>query len=212
MSNFRIEYSHPWLLLAIIPILLLAFIPHFITPKKYRRTRNRIISLVMFLVASILSVNLLAGVSFAYETPNIKNEVIILVDVSESGDTARADKDSFVKSIINVADGEYNVGVVKFGYDQKYVAELSSNPEELLTKYIESDDPDTSAADIASVPDAAFSARSASGSITVLPGSSIRMMICGSSSGAPLRILRRGGILSTIVFSVARIFEVEPFE
>lgn len=150
MSNFRIEYSHPWLLLAIIPILLLAFIPHFITPKKYRRTRNRIISLVMFLVASILSVNLLAGVSFAYETPNIKNEVIILVDVSESGDTARADKDSFVKSIINVADGEYNVGVVKFGYDQKYVAELSSNPEELLTKYIESDDPDTSASDIAS--------------------------------------------------------------
>ncbi len=150
MTNFKIEYSHPWLLLLIIPILLLAFIPHFVTPRKYRRTRNRIVSLVMFLLAATISVNLLAGISFAYETPNVKNEVIVLVDVSESGQTERAEKDSFVESVVNVADGEYNVGIVKFGYDQKYVAELSSNPEELITSYLESEDPDTSASDIAS--------------------------------------------------------------
>ena len=150
MTNFKIEYSYPWFLLLLIPVLLLAFIPHFVTPKKYRRTRNRIISLVMFLVASIISVNLLAGISFAYETPNVKNELIVLVDVSESGQTERAERDSFVESIINVADGEYNVGIVKFGYNQKYVAEISSDPKDLITKYLESEDPDTSASNIAS--------------------------------------------------------------
>ena len=150
MTNFRIEYSHPWLLLLIIPILLLAFIPHFVTPKKYRRTRNRIISLVTFLVASIVSVNLLAGICFAYETPNVKNEVIVLVDVSESGDVEREEKDRFVESIVNVADGEYKVGIVKFGYGQKYVAPLSENSEEIISQYLDSEDPDTSASDIAS--------------------------------------------------------------
>ncbi len=150
MTNFKIEYSHPWLLLLIIPILLLAFLPHFLTPKKYRRTRNRIISLVMFLVASIISVNLLAGINFTYETPNTKNEIILLVDVSDSTEVERSDKDSFVESIINVADGEYSIGVVKFGYDQKYVAELSTDGEDVLNKYLESEDPDSSATNIAS--------------------------------------------------------------
>ena len=149
MTHFKIEYSHPWLLLLLIPILLLAFIPHFVTPKKYRRTRNRIVSLVMFLVASTIAVNLLAGIGFVYETPNVKNEVILLVDVSESGETERQEKDSFVESVVNVADGEYNVGIVKFGYDQKYVAELSDDTERLITAYAESEDPDTSASNIA---------------------------------------------------------------
>lgn len=150
MTNFRIEYSHPWLLLLIIPLLMLALIPHFIIAKKYRRTRNRIISLVMFLVASVLSVNLLAGINFTYETPNVKNEIILLVDVSDSSETARADKDSFVETVINVADNEYSIGVVKFGYGQIYAAELSTNGADVFNKYMESEDPDTSATDIAS--------------------------------------------------------------
>ncbi len=150
MTNFRIEYANPWLLLLIIPILLLAFIPHFLTPKKYRRTRNRIISLVMFLIASIIAVNLLAGINFVYETPNVKNEIIVLVDVSDSGETERSEKDAYVESILNVADGDYNVGVVKFAYGQVYAAELSSDSKAVLASYLESEDPDTSASDIAS--------------------------------------------------------------
>ena len=48
------------------------------------------------------------------------------------------------------------------------------------------------------------------GSITVFSGSSIRMRICGISIGAPSLILRRGGILSITVPSVARVSDVEP--
>ena len=150
MTNFRIIYDHPWLLLLMIPALMLALIPHFLTEKRYRRTRNRIVSLVAFIVASILSVNLLAGVSFAYENPNENNELLILVDVSESGETERRQKDELVESILDIADGDYNVGIVKFGYGQVYAAELSSNTDKVLSDYRKSSDPDTSASDIAS--------------------------------------------------------------
>ena len=150
MTNLRILYNHPWLLLLIIPALLLALIPHFLTEKKYRRTRNRIISLVAFLVASILSINLLAGVSFAYENPNENNELIILVDVSESGETERRQKDELVESIVNISDGDFNIGIVKFGYDQVYAAELSSNTAKVMSDYNSSPDPDKTASDIAS--------------------------------------------------------------
>ncbi len=150
MTNLKILYNHPWLLLLIIPVVLLALIPHFLTERKYRRTRNRIISLVAFLVASILSINLLAGVSFAYENPNENNEIIILVDVSESGETERRQKDELVESIVNISDGDFNIGIVKFGYGQVYAAELSSNTAKVLSDYKNSPDPDTTASDIAS--------------------------------------------------------------
>mmetsp|Transcript_58370 Transcript_58370/g.166115 ORF Transcript_58370/g.166115 Transcript_58370/m.166115 type:complete len:227 (+) Transcript_58370:839-1519(+) len=43
------------------------------------------------------------------------------------------------------------------------------------------------------------------GSITVLPGSSMIMMMWGSSSGASLRMAMRGGSRATMVFSVGRM-------
>ena len=150
MTNFRITYNYPWLLLLVIPVVLLALIPHFLTEKKYRRTRNRIVSLVAFLVASILAINLLAGISFKYENPNENNELIILVDVSESGQTDRHKKDDLVESIVDISNGDCNIGIVKFGYDQVYAAELSANTNKVISDYYASADPDITASDIAS--------------------------------------------------------------
>ena len=150
MKNFRIVYEYPWLLLLLIPAALLALVPHFLTAKKYRRTRNRIVSLIAFLVASVLSINLLAGISFAYENPNENNELIVLVDVSESGETERSQKDELVESIVSISNGDFNVGIVKFGYGQVYAAELSANTNKVISDYYASADPDTTASDIAS--------------------------------------------------------------
>ena len=157
MTNFRIVYDHPWLLLLMIPAVLLALVPHFLTAKKYRRTRNRIVSLVAFIVASILAINLLAGIRFTYENPNENNELIVLVDVSESGETERGEKDELVESIVSISDGEYNVGVVKFGYGQVYAANMSDNTERVISEYYASADPDTTASDIASALEYAMS-------------------------------------------------------
>lgn len=150
MTDFRIEYSQPWLLLLLIPAVVLTFLPYFRSAKKYRRTRNRILSIVFHLTALVLAINLLAGINFTYEIPNEENELILLVDSSDSGEERKDARDDFVASVINVCDGQYRLGVVKFGYDQKYVAEISADSQAVLEQYLTSEDPDTTATDLAS--------------------------------------------------------------
>lgn len=150
MSNFKLNYTHPWLLLLLIPALALTLIPYFRVTKKYRRTRNRVLSIVFHSLAMFLAINLLAGLSFSYELPNTENEVIILVDASDSNEESSDEKNEFIQSVIDVCGKDFKVGIVKFGFDQKYVSELSTDTEEVFRKYMESADPDTSATDLAS--------------------------------------------------------------
>ena len=152
MTNFRIEYSHPWLLLLLIPAVALTLLPYFMSAKKYRRTRNRILSIVFHLVAMVLAINLLAGINFSYEVPNNDNEVILLVDASDSNDSeAQVEaKNEFISSVIGICDNQYRLGIVKFGFDQKYVAEIADDSSDAYEKYLTSENPDTSATDLAS--------------------------------------------------------------
>ncbi|MBQ9097848.1 MAG: VWA domain-containing protein [Clostridia bacterium] len=150
MLNFKLNYDHPWLLLLIIPAVLLTLIPYFRMSKKYRCTRNRIISITLHLIAMVLAINLLAGLSFSYEIPNKENEVILLVDVSHSNEKSREGKDEFVQSVLNICDDGFRVGVVKFGYGQVYSAPLTEDTDLAYEQYLLSEDPDTTATDLAS--------------------------------------------------------------
>ena len=150
MSNFRIEYTHPWLLLLLIPAAVLTLLPYFRTQKKYRRTRNKIISLVSHLIAMTLAINLLAGMSFSYEEPNLENELVILVDSSASGEVSEDEKMDFVQSVINISDGEDRIGVVKFGFDSVDTGELDFDSDAVLEEYLSMDLPDGTATDLAS--------------------------------------------------------------
>ena len=64
MKNFTIYFSNPWLLLLLVPAVALTLIPYFRRPKRYRRTRNRIVSMTLHLIAMLLTVSLLAGLEF----------------------------------------------------------------------------------------------------------------------------------------------------
>ena len=150
MLSLNMNYSHPWLLLLIIPAVLFTLVPYFRSSKKYRRTRNRIISMTLHIIAMVLAINLLAGLIFSYEIPNEDNEVILLVDVSESNAESQAKKDEFIQSVLNVCEDEFKVGIVKFGFDQIYAAELSVDTQAVYEQYLTSADPDTSATDLAS--------------------------------------------------------------
>ena len=150
MSNLNIRFEHPWLLLLLIPAALLTLIPYFRMTKKYRRTRNRMISITLHLIAMVLAINLLAGISFSYEILNEQNELILLVDVSESNGASRQSKDEFVQTVLNVSDGKYRVGIVKFGYGEVYAAPLTTDTALAYEQYLLSDDPDTTATDLAS--------------------------------------------------------------
>lgn len=149
MSHFQITYHYPWLLLLIIPLLLLTLIPYFRLDKRYRFTRNRIISMTLHIIVSVIAVNLLAGIGFSYEVPNEGNEVILLVDVSDSGAQSRDQRDDFIRSVIDVCGEDCKIGIVKFGYGCDYSVKLTAEKESVFEQYLLSNDPNGSATALA---------------------------------------------------------------
>ena len=150
MQNFRIHFAHPWLLLLLIPAIALTLFPYFKANKKYRKTRNRILSMVFHGLAITLAILLLAGISFRYEKPNLENELIILVDNTDSNEESADAKSDFVESLISISDGKYRLGVVKFGHGQVLAGEMSYDLEKVLEDYLTCDAPDSTATDLAS--------------------------------------------------------------
>ena len=148
MTNFQINYTHPWLLLLIPLAVILTLIPYFRMNKKYRCTRNRVTSIVLHLIAMVLGINLLAGITFSYEVPNEGNQVIILVDVTDSNITTRSEKDEFVLTVLSLCEEDCEVGIVKFGFDQKYAVEFTQDSEAAYEQYLLSEDPDTTATNL----------------------------------------------------------------
>jgi len=148
MTNLRLEFSYPWLLLLLIPAAVLTFLPYFRLAKKYRRTRNRVTSIILHSIVMTLAILVLSGLTFHYELPNKDNELLLLVDASYSNRQSQEDKEDFVEKVLAKCGENYKVGVVKFGYNQVYAAPLTNSPEEAFTQYMQSEDPDTSATDV----------------------------------------------------------------
>lgn len=149
MYNFLITFKYPWLLLVLIPALFLTFFHYFRSAKKYRRNRNRITSLVLHTLVAVLAISVFAGINFRYEVPNTQNQIILLVDMSESGDTASDKRDEIVKEVLEESRSRYSVGVVMFGFDQVLAYPLGTDIDEAYDRYINSALPDTTATDVA---------------------------------------------------------------
>lgn len=150
MSDFSIKFTNPWLLFLAIPALACILIPFFLSDKKYRNNRNRIISVVLHAIVMALVVCVIAGMTFDYNVANKQNEVLILVDQSHSGASVEDARDEFVKNVLDDCPSGCKVGIVTFGYNQVYAAPLSSNTDDVYEKYLSAARPDDSATDIAS--------------------------------------------------------------
>lgn len=150
MSDFSINFVYPWVLLLLIPAIGLALYSYFRTAKKYRRNRNRITSLVLHITVMVLSIFALSGLNFTYNLVNDENELLLVVDASYSNLAAEAQKDDFVRRVIDSSEGTNKVGVVTFGYDQVYAAPLSNDTDEIYSQYKAARKPNTTATDIAS--------------------------------------------------------------
>ena len=150
MLSISMHFTHPYLLLLLIPFLVFTVLPYFRLSKKYRKTRNRITSMVLHGVLSTLAVLLLAGTTFIRSKSNPDNELIILVDVSDTENQVEERRDKFVKTLINQCSYEnFNIGIVTFGYDQEYVVELNGDYDDIYNVYKNAPRPDVSATNIA---------------------------------------------------------------
>ena len=98
MTNFSVNFTNAWWLLLLIPAFALTLISYFKLNKRYRFTRNRIVSIVMHLVIMVLSIALLAGITMEYYKPNTETEVVLLVDYSYTLDDSAQQIDDFVKA------------------------------------------------------------------------------------------------------------------
>lgn len=150
MTNLSVNFINAWWLLLLIPAVGLTVYTYFKVNKRFRCTRNRVVSVVMHLVVTFLSALLLAGFTVDYYTPDTEVEVILLVDSSYTTEDTENDADDFVKTVIDNSDSMYKLGIVKFGYDQVYAVELTNNTDKAFSTYLSSDTPDTTATDIAS--------------------------------------------------------------
>ena len=149
MYNFIISFKYPWLLLLLIPAIFFTFFHYFRSAKKYRRTRNRIISMILHLCVMVLCISVFSGVQFLYDVPNTDNQIILLVDMSDSNNETTEKRDTIVKDILDESRSHYNIGVVLFGYDQVLAAPFSYNTDDIYRRYTNAPLPDTTATDIA---------------------------------------------------------------
>ena len=147
MTNFQIQFNEPLLLLLLIPAFFFALFPYFRLAKRYRRTRNRIISVVLHCLIMVLAITLLAGIGFTYQVPNSENEVILLVDASDSSSETKDLKDQFIEAAVNEKSSAIKMGIVTFGYDQVYAVPLTYDTDSILDAYYNAAAPDTSATD-----------------------------------------------------------------
>ena len=148
MTNFSINFTHPWWLLLLIPAALFTLVPYFRMNKRYRGTRNRIVSMVLHMILMVLAISVLSGISFAYDLPNEDNEVILLVDASFSNAESEVAKNDFIQSVIQSNSGEFKLGIVTFGFDQVYAVKLTGDMRNVYTDYLKAEQPDDSATDI----------------------------------------------------------------
>lgn len=142
--------TSPWWLLLLVPALILTLIPYFRLAKRYRRTRNRICSIVLHILVMVLAILTLAGTQFHYEIPNDENEIIVLVDVSDTEEQSKVQRDRFVELVLEDSQYDnYKVGVVTFGFDQNYAVPLTYEVDSIYDAYLAAEVPDTTATNLA---------------------------------------------------------------
>lgn len=144
-----IQFTYPWLLLVAIPLIGLSLIPYFKIGKKYRRTRNRIVSLVLHCVTIVLVTLALSGLTFVHSVSNTANELLLVVDMSDTQNEMAENRDGFINDVLKESVYQnFTVGVVTFGLNQVYAVPLTSDAGSVYSSYLKAELPDTSATDI----------------------------------------------------------------
>ncbi len=146
MIRFNIE--NPLWLLLLIPAFLVAFITFFMVNKRFRYDATRIVSLILYLLGSIILVLVISGFTMGITKENKENEVLLLVDKSYSDKDSKESRDSFVRKAIDNKPANVKLGIVTFGYDLAYLLELTNDKTGAYDKYLKAQPLDDSATNL----------------------------------------------------------------
>ncbi len=151
MSSFSVQIRQPWVLLLLLPLVALALIPYLRLPRHRRRTRNRVVSLILHLLILALALPLLAGVSIHTERRLDTFDVVLVADLSASNEKAIEAMNARIQSILKEEEAAgFRIGIVTFGDNQVYAARLGTSADKLYMDYLDClHKPDASGTDIA---------------------------------------------------------------
>lgn len=200
LNAVAIQFAYPWLLLLLIPALGLMLWPYFRLSKQIRRTRSRVISLVLHSVLLALLVFMVSGLSVTVTEVNVKNDVILLVDLSDSNKSSEDDMNEFIGAVLKEQEPDYRVGVITFANGTVYASQLNQDGKAVLNNYANASVPLGNATNIA---EALFFARDSlsnpsNGRIILL---SDGVQTDGNALSAVKSVADKGTRVDTVFFS-----------
>lgn len=139
ISKFTLNIANSWYLLLLIPAVLLALFPYFRLNKKYRKNRNRVTSMILHIIILFLLVLALSGLTIKVENVTLRNQVLIVTDISDSTVEINDMVNAKVIEILENANEDYEVGIISFANEHHYTIPLSNKHLESITKLKESD-------------------------------------------------------------------------
>ena len=144
MSNIKLAFENPWLLLLAIPAFAVILLPFLRLPKKRRKTVKKIVPVVLHLVVVSLLVLILSG--FTIVRTSDEQAIMLVVDFSDSTQTVQEDIVSHTEELLDLIDKNTPVGVIAFGQNQVYAVDIEEKTREFSVSNVQTDATDLDAA------------------------------------------------------------------
>lgn len=137
MNNIKFVFDYPYLLLLLPIVIILALIPHLRLNKHRRRTRNRIVSLTLHIVIVSLMTLLLSGFKIRVEDSLRKDDIIFLIDVSDSNANIKNQIDDYLDKTLAKYDHDNRIGFVTFANESTMLhGSISKNVQTSYKNYL----------------------------------------------------------------------------
>jgi|GEM_PF-3468676 len=140
-----IEFGNPLFFLLLLVLIPLIVLPIFVmTRKSYRFNRVRVTSMVLHIFIAVLAVSLMTGMTFVNEEFDGRDEVILVVGVSDSlylanpsrldfGDNpASGTINNFVRNTIRESNGDHRMGIVAFAREPMVAVPMATSNEAMF--------------------------------------------------------------------------------
>ena len=120
----NISFDNPYLLLVLIPLLLAIVIPVAVAIRKENRHRSVFIAMALHILIALCATLALAGM--VYTTVITETQVVVVADVSYSGNRNLDEVDSYITEIRNNLPKNAKMAVVTFGKDARLLCDFDA--------------------------------------------------------------------------------------